>query len=53
MLPMQILIFIEIFTDNDIHSHGSATTPMVLSEAAVEDLENRIDKSVGSIDFHI
>jgi hypothetical protein len=31
----------------------SATTPMVLSDAAVEDLENRIDKSAGSIDFHI
>ena len=37
----------------DIHSYGYATTPVALSEAAVEDLENRIDKSVGSIDFHI
>jgi len=50
---MQLLIFIGVFNHNDIHLHGSATTPMVLSEVDVEDLENRIDKSVGSIDFHI
>jgi hypothetical protein len=30
---------LEIFNDNDIHSYGYATTPVALSEAAVEDLK--------------
>jgi hypothetical protein len=36
---MQLLIFIGDIHDNDIHSYGSATTPMVLSDAAIEDLK--------------